>query len=130
MDRDALARGARRRQAREALEFEREREAMLIEQLEDRLAEVEGPRLDEAAFAGMDPADAQLARDVLLGAPAEDLSEEDLGEFFADMTDPDEEEDRTEDEIARLDEELAACRRRQRALESYLVALGTEPGPG
>jgi hypothetical protein len=126
MDRDALARGARRRQAREALEFEREREAMLIEQLEDRLAEVEGPRLDEAAFAGMDPADAQLVREALFGPPAEELTDEDFGEYLADVDDPDDEEDpaEAEAEVTRLEEQLAACRRRQRALESYLVALG------
>ena len=126
MDRDALARGARRRQAREALEFEREREAMLIEQLEDRLAEVEGPRLDEAAFAGMDPADAQLVREALFGPPAEELTDEDFGEYLADVADPDDQEDpaEAEAEVTRLEEQLAACRRRQRALESYLVALG------
>ncbi len=47
-NRDAHLRAARRRQAQEALAFERDREAMLVSELEDVLAEAEGPRLDAA----------------------------------------------------------------------------------
>src|SRR2546423_4616188 len=68
VDRDARVRAARRRQALDALVFEQEREAMLIEQLEDVLAEAEGARLDVGLFAQMSPDEARLVQAALGGA--------------------------------------------------------------
>src|SRR2546423_13254656 len=68
VDRDAHVRAARRRQALDALVFEQEREAMLVEQLEDVLAEAEGARLDVGLFAQMSPDEARLVQAALGGA--------------------------------------------------------------
>ena len=69
--RRALARAGRRRQVLEALEFERGRETVLVEQLEHTLAEADGAGLDEAIFAGMEPEQVEIVRGVLHG-PSED----------------------------------------------------------
>jgi hypothetical protein len=123
MDREALARAARRRQALEALEFERERESALVEQLEHTVADAEGRRLDEAIFAGMEPEQVEIVRGVLHG-PSEDEEDEEIlieREIFG--PDPDDDES-VEEEIARLEQELADCRTRQQAFERYLAGLG------
>jgi hypothetical protein len=122
MDREALARAARRRQALEALEFERERESALVEQLEHTVADAEGRRLDEAIFAGMEPEQVEIVRGVLHG-PSEDEEDEEIlieREIFG--PDPDDDES-VEEEIARLEQELADCRTRQQAFERYLAGL-------
>ena len=123
MDRDALTRAGRRRQALEALEFEREREQALIEQLEHTLAEAQGPQLDEAVFAGMAPEEVEIVRQTLEGPP-DDLEEE---EFLLEREEFGEEpdEEALEEEIARLERGLVECRRRQQAFERYLAALDT-----
>ncbi len=129
MDRDAIAREQRRRQAQDALEFERDRASSLEEQVEAIVAELEGPRIDEEAFATMAPEDVEIARAALLldgdreGSENEWLELE--GVSFEDDSDEaeTEAEDDTEDEIARLQEEIAASRRRQEALERYIQAL-------
>ena len=137
MDRDAIARAQRRRQALEALEFERNRETGLSEQIEEIVAEAEGPRIDEEAFARMTPEDAAVLRTVLQldGEPfAEDeaLPEDDwLGPSEeSSEPDPDETGDDAEEEIARLQAEVAESRRRQEVLERYIEALGDRSGPG
>ena len=125
MDVEAVARTQRRRQAQEALEFEREREAVLQEQLEAVVGEVEGPRIDEEAFARMPPEDAELARQVLTsGLDGEDPDLDPEDEWY-DVGETDEPEAESyEDEFRRLQEEIAESRRLQQALQSYLDALG------
>ncbi len=136
MDRDAIARAQRRRQALEALEFERNRATGLSEQIEEIVAETEGPRIDEEAFAGMTPEDAAALRAVLQldGEPLseeEPLPEDDwLGPEESSEPDPDEPEDDAEEEIARLQAEVAESRRRQALLERYIEALGNRSDPG
>lgn len=109
----------------DTLDFEREREETLKEQVELVIAEVEGPRVDEAAFAGMSPEHVAIVRAEL--TPAEIDPEEDPGFFFErdDLINLDEEDvDPHAEELARLNGELEDCRRRQRAFEAYLEALG------
>ncbi len=137
MDRDAIARAQRRRQALEALEFERNRATGLSEQIEEIVAETEGPRIDEEAFASMTPEDAAALRTVLQldGEPLsedEPLPEDDwLGPSEeSSESDPDETEDDAEEEIARLQAEVAESRRRQEVLERYIEALGDRSDPG
>jgi hypothetical protein len=126
VDRDAIARKQRRQQAVEALEFERERVQGLTEQIEAIVAEREGPRVDEETFARMAPEDVETVRALLDPASVPELDEEDwLGGFEdADAGEEPVEEDDPEEEIARLQDEIAASRRRQEALERYLDALG------
>jgi hypothetical protein len=120
VDRQAIAREVRRRQILEQLDFERERETALTEQLHEVVVEEEGARVDEAVFASMDPEDVAVVREALGEA----------GEFEAEFEDEIEladesaEDETVEDEIARLEAELADCGRRQRAFESYLELLG------
>jgi hypothetical protein len=126
MDVEAMARAQRRRQANEALEFERDREAALQEQLEAVVADVEGPRIDEAAFARMAPEDADFARGILAsGWDAEDADLDPLDEeWLVEADTPDEESESFEDEVSRLQGQIAESRRLQQALMSYLRALG------
>ena len=60
-----IARSQRRRQALEALEYERDREAALRGQLEETATELEGPSVDEETFAGMNPEDVAIVRETL-----------------------------------------------------------------
>jgi hypothetical protein len=128
VDREAIARAHRRRQASDALGFEREREATLQEQVGDLIAELEGAGVDEAVFAQIPAEDAALVRSLLL-PPEEaeaEMDEEERRQMYGDESPEDEEPDPrewTEEEIARLEEEIAESRRRQQALERYLEAL-------
>jgi hypothetical protein len=126
MDLEAMARAQRRRQANEALEFERDREAALQEQLEAVVADVEGPRIDEAAFARMAPEEAELARGILeSGLEGEDRDLDPLDEeWLVEDDTPEEESESFEDEVSRLQGQIAESCRLQQALESYLRALG------
>ena len=115
----------RKRQVREALEFEREREQTLKEQIEIVIAETEGARVDAAAFALMSPEDVQIVK-AELSPPT---FEADEGPTFFERDDViylDEEEelDPQEAELLRLKQELEDCRRTQLAFEAYLEALG------
>jgi hypothetical protein len=121
VDREAIARRQRRRQVEDALDEERGREAALAERLDEVVAEQEGPRIDEHVFARMDPADAELVREVLAEHTPFDEEEGDPDYFGA-------EEDELEragvdDEIARLHGEVADSQRRQLAFRRYLDAL-------
>ena len=125
MDREAIARKVRRRQAQESLDFERDREKTIQEQIEYVIAEADGRAVDEAAYAKMAPEDAAIVRKDLNPLPYEpDATEyverDDLFEdiSFDDPVDPHAEE------LARLSDELEDCRRRQQAFESYIAALG------
>ena len=126
MDREAIAREVRRRQVQETLVFEREREQTLKEQIEIVIAEVEGKRIDEAAFAHMSPEDAEIVA-LELSPPTFEAGEEDPSSFFDrdDLInlDTEPEMDPHAEELARLNGELDDCRRRQRAFEAYLAAL-------
>jgi hypothetical protein len=122
MDRDAIAHAGRKRQALEALEFERARAAALRERLEACVVELDGPAIDEAVFAGMAPEDVELVRPALQadqGEPVE-ASELELGLDDAAA----EQAAWLEEEIARLQEEITASGRREQAFERYLDALG------
>jgi hypothetical protein len=129
MDRQAIARAQRRVLALEALEFERARAAALRERLETMIAELEGPAIDEAIFAGMTPEDVAVVRPTVQALELEPvLSEE---EWLADEPGPAEPEpdsdaalEEQELEIARLQEEIASSLGHQRAFERYLEALG------
>jgi hypothetical protein len=128
VDREAIARAQRRQQARDALEFERERAAGLQEQIDALIVELEGSRVDEEAFAAMSPEDAELARSILAPAeePADDADDDQWLIFGDDAPEAEEEADprtEAEEEIARLEGEIAESRRRQEALERYIEAL-------
>lgn len=120
MDREAIARAERRRQALEALEFERARAAALRERLEAIVAEVDGPALDESIFAKLAPEDVDVVRPALQSDDPELLEPLDL-----ELEDPRAEHTAwLEEEIVRLQEEIASSDERQQAFERYLEALG------
>jgi hypothetical protein len=125
MDREAIARAVRRRQVQETLDFEREREQTLIEQVELVIGEAEGSRVDTAAFEKMSPEDVQIVK-AELDPPAYGAG--DGTGFFErdDLFDLDEfeEVDPHAEELARLNVELEECRRRQQAFSAYIDALG------
>jgi hypothetical protein len=122
-----MALNQRRRAIGEAIEFEREREVALVEQLEAIFAELEGPALDEEALARMAPADAELVRTVLRGHEADEETAEDVDSdddwLEVDAVDPAGERDELLAEIARLEEEIALSRRRRDAYQRYADAL-------
>jgi hypothetical protein len=123
VERDAIARERRRRQALELLEFEQEREAALREQLDELITEQHGSEVDDSAFASMSPEDVKVVREALVGSddpPEVDEVEAALSEWPEETTD---DADDVEAEIARLEAELAECRRRQQSFERYLEAL-------
>ena len=125
MDNEQIARDVRRRQVTDSLQFEREREQTIKEQVELVIAEVEGKRVDEAAFARMAPEDVEIVG-AELNPPSFD-SEDDEGFYFErdDVINFDDPVDAQAEELARLNGELEDCRRRQRAFQAYLDALGT-----
>jgi hypothetical protein len=120
VDYEEMARERRREQALEALEYEREREGALREQLKAIVADLEGPRIDSAAFATMSSEDVQVVRATL--EPMLDESDDDQ-DWFGDEPGPDEREESVA-EVRRLEQEIAGSRRRQGAFERYLGALG------
>ena len=127
MDREAIARAVRRRQAQETLDFEREREQTLNDQVELVIAEAEGANVDAAAFAKMSPQDVQIVK-TELDPPGFGDGDDDGPGFFErdDLFDLDEFEDDIDphaEELARLNSELAECRRRQEAFAAYIEAL-------
>ena len=132
VDRDAHVRAARRRQALDALAFEQDREAMLVEQLEDVLAEIEGARLDAALFAQMSADEAQLVRTALgEDTDFEPEPEADLDTGAAgtpeDADDTEDAEAEVEAEVGRLQAEVERSRRAQAALERYLGLVSQQP---
>jgi len=111
---------------------------MLVQQLEEVLAEVEGAQLDADVFAQMGPDDAALVRGALgldvEAEPDEEAEPDDDGfEFSLDFDDADEAEaseteDDQEEEIARLKAEIESSGRVQAALGTYLELLSAPPG--
>jgi hypothetical protein len=124
VDRDAVARSQRRRQIEEARAEEQGRELALAERLEEVVTEREGPRVDAAVFARMEPEHVAFVREVL-EAPVFLEDVEDTGAFDADEDAEAEAEAvaEAEAEIARLQSEIADSRQRQLAYEHYLEAL-------
>jgi hypothetical protein len=124
-----IARSQRKRQALEALEFERDREAALRAQLDETITELEGPNVDEETFAGMDPDDVEIVRALLDTGQAfdETFDEEDgedwLAEFRVDGESAEDQREEQLGEVARLEGEISDSRRRQQALERYVEAL-------
>ena len=125
-----IARSQRKRQALEALEFERDREAALRAQLDETIMELEGPNVDEETFARMDPDDVEIVRGALLDtgqAFDETFDEEDgedwLAEFRVDGESAEDQREEQLGEVARLEGEISGSRRRQQALERYVEAL-------
>lgn len=100
VDREQIARARRRAQALDALEFE-------------RILEADGWHADEAVFRSLADEDTQLLRRAEFAPPRPDEeTREDL-----------------EEEIARLEGELAECRQLQQAYERYLEALDRATPP-
>ena len=123
MDTDGIVRARRRQQALDALEFERDRETALLEQIDEVLTELDGPRIDTEAFARMEADDVVLVRETL--DPTSVMPEQEWleleGESPAESARLRREEQ--EAERLRLRELVAECRRCQKALESYIQAL-------
>jgi hypothetical protein len=142
-NRDAHLRAGRRRQAQDALAFEQDRESMLVGELEDVLAEAEGPGLDAGLFAQMSLEEAELVRTALgQDAGSEAAEEPDEDDDFAwsrehgygagtgetdEDSDEDTAEDTVEEEVVRLQAEIDSSRRVQAALETYLELLAAPP---
>jgi hypothetical protein len=126
LDRDTIARGRRREQALDALEFERERERELTAQIEQLVVESEGARIDAEAFSRLDPEDVELVRGILEGHSLEGEEEPFFGDdglIDLEPADEDDAENEDEIEIERLGAEVESCRRLQVALERYVAAL-------
>ena len=126
-----MARAQRRRQAVEALEFERARAEALEEQLETIVAELDGPALDEDVFAAMAPEDVAIVRPALFGEEPEPIEEPGdwALEWHEATADPAPDPAEQEAEVARLQEEIEESRRRQEALGRYLAALDAAVAP-
>jgi hypothetical protein len=120
-----MARNQRRRLIGEAVELAQRTEAALLEQLEETVAELEGPRIDEDAFARMSPGDADIVLAVLTGRnPGEEIPEEEPDEdWLAPVADPEAERQELLAEIARLEEEIRRSQRGRDALHRYVDAL-------
>ena len=128
VDRLAIARAERRRQAAEELEFERDRATALQTELERIVAELDGAELDAEVFAKMDPADVELVR-TAIQVDAE-FGGDEVGAEFLEGGDGTatwgfDQREEQEAELVRLQGEIASSERRQQALERYLEALGT-----
>jgi hypothetical protein len=118
-----LVRAVRRRQALDALAFERDRAALLTEQLEETVALLDGAVVDAAVYAELSPDDVQLVRAALGDTDdrsAFDGYEEDEDE---NLEAPPDDRQEGEEEILRLQGELDMSGRLQAALERYLDRL-------
>ena len=110
-DREQIARARRRQEALDSLEFERQREAALVQRLEPVIRDAEAWRADEAAFAGMEADDREFLREIGFAQPKP--PDDALGRFQA--------------RIDELEAQLEDCRRRQKAFAAYAKALGEAP---
>jgi hypothetical protein len=122
VDREAIARAERRRQALEALEFERARAAALRERLEAIVVELDGPAVDAAVFAELSPEDVEIVRPALQSDDPEPVES-----FELDLEGGDPQAEHAawlEEEIERLEQEITASSARQQAFERYLDELG------
>ena len=117
----------------DALAFERDREAELLAQLEETVAEADGSRLDEEVFAQMDAEAVELVRVALGGGTEFEFDEEPEDDAFDvsfDEPAAEDEGDPVEEEIARLQSEIESARRVQAALERYAELLSHDTVPG
>jgi hypothetical protein len=118
-----MARNQRRRQVEEALDDERGREAALAEQLEDVVAETEGPRIDERVFERLDAEDVTLLREALQTTSPVGDEEDESADYVLDVEAGGSDTGEADSEIARLQAEIAHSQRRQLAYARYLDAL-------
>jgi len=118
-----MARRHRRRQVEEALDDERGREAALAERLDEVVAETEGSRVDERVFERLAPDDATLVREALETASMFDEEGDETNAYVLALEGEESDEDGPDEEIARLQDEIADSRRRQLAYQRYLDAL-------
>jgi hypothetical protein len=125
VDRQAIARKQRRRQIEEALDDERGREAALAERLEEVVAEHEGPRIDECAFAAMQPEDIALVREALETPSLFDEDDDAAGADLLDFEEAELERDDLDEEVERLHAEIDRLRGGGLTFRSELVS-----GPG
>jgi hypothetical protein len=122
VDVDEIVRARRRQQALDALDFEHGRESAVLAQIDEVLTELEGPRIDGAAFARMAPEDVTLVREVL--DPGGDEPEDEFDfEGALSSESPAQIRREREAERVRLEEVIAGSRSRQKALERYIEAL-------
>jgi len=122
VDVDEIVRTRRRQQALDALDFEHGRETAVLAQIDEVLTELEGPRIDGAAFARMAPEDVTLVREVL--DPGGDEPEDEFDfEGALSSESPAQIRREREAERVRLEEVIASSRSRQKALERYIEAL-------
>jgi hypothetical protein len=105
--RQEIARAKRRDEALATLELEAEREDAMRTRLEQAVRDLEAWRVDEAAFARMDPEDVELIRG--LGFAAQEPSHEAVT--------------RLEARVAELEADLAETRRRQQTLRRFIEAI-------
>jgi hypothetical protein len=121
VDREAMARRQRRRQIEAALADERGREAALAGQLEEVVAETDGAGVDSQIFERLEPDEVAIVRQVLEIPAADEYEPDEADEPF--VFEIGGGEDGSDEEIARLQDEIAGSRRRQQALQRYLDAL-------
>jgi hypothetical protein len=105
--REAVARARRLQEARDSLEYEQEREAMLRQRLEPMVRDAEGWRADEVALARLSPEHAETLRRIgfVQGRPSEDAAA------------------RFAKQISELEAQLDDSRQRQAAFAAYAEAL-------
>lgn len=120
MERTEIARAVRRRYALEAIDDEKQRERVLADQLDEIIAEADGPALDAAVFETMEPTEVRLLQELFGDALPADRDELESADFFEEDG---EDEESVEEEIVRLQTEIRRCQRRVRALERYIEGL-------
>ena len=124
-----MARIQRRRLVGDAVELEQGKEAALLEQLEETVAELEGSRIDEEALGRMTPEDADVVRRVLAGeSPGGETAEEEeepYDDWLEPDADPEAEARELQAEIGRLEGEIARSRRVREAVGRCLSAPGS-----
>ena len=108
-----MARAKRREEVLATLELEQERAGAIVTRLEQAVRDLEAWRVDEAAFAKMDPQDVELIREI--GFAAEEPSSEAVA--------------RLEARVTELEAELAETRRRQEAYRRFVEAINGPVGP-
>ena len=117
-----MVRRVRRREALDVLAFERDRAALLTEQIEETVALLDGARVDAALYAQLSPDDVQLLRAALQQTDDDEAAVDHAADAWAAPDDTDDAQE-GEEEILRLQGELDASGRLQAALERYLDVL-------
>ncbi len=104
---------------------------MLRDQVEEIVLEEERQRVDREALAHLEPADADLVREILGGEDEEDDASDEWDDVLADVEEDvdDMADDDAESEVERLLREIEESRVRQRALERFVAALGRSDEP-